>query len=103
MLPEVVDNMQVKVKEGGTSFWYDRRLASGPLCSSFVSMVEGLKIKDVWVDGTWTENKLVELVGLEKDREIMQEIIKGREGNDITIWKPAIDGKFSLSSAWDLI
>ncbi|KAJ0103257.1 hypothetical protein Patl1_03683 [Pistacia atlantica] len=62
-----------------------------------------ITIKDVWVDCSWDENYLVELVGLDKTEEIMNGVVAGKVGTDITIWKPDIKGDFTLASAWDLI
>ncbi|KAJ0029811.1 hypothetical protein Pint_13441 [Pistacia integerrima] len=39
-----------------------------------------ITIKDVWVDGSWDENYLVELVGLDKTEEIMNSVVVGKLG-----------------------
>ncbi|KAG2674106.1 hypothetical protein I3760_13G120400 [Carya illinoinensis] len=83
VFPEVIENVIVKVREGSSSFWFDHWLASGPLCDS--RDVEQSEIKkkkeEVWVDGTSDENRLVELVSLEKTEEIMHVIVAGKVGN----------------------
>ncbi|KAF5468900.1 hypothetical protein F2P56_013011 [Juglans regia] len=103
MFPKVLDNVIVKVREGRSSFWFDRWLASGPLCASRNVGHSKIRINDVWADGSWDENYLLELVGLEKIEEIMNVVGAGKVGSDITIWKPAIKGDFTSASAWDLI
>ncbi|KAJ0081172.1 hypothetical protein Patl1_12356 [Pistacia atlantica] len=55
------------------------------------------------VDGSWDENYLVELVGLDKTLEIMNGVVVGKVGTDITIWKPNIKGDFMSAFVWDLI
>ncbi|KAJ0088691.1 hypothetical protein Patl1_32423 [Pistacia atlantica] len=104
-----VDNLWTKffrakyVREGSSSFWFDRWLASGPLGASRESGPSQLKIKDVWIDGSWDENVLVDLVGINKTEEIMNGVVAGKVGTDITIWKPEVEGVFTSASAWDLI
>ncbi|XP_040991014.1 uncharacterized protein LOC121238253 [Juglans microcarpa x Juglans regia] len=103
VFPEVTKNVIVKVREGRSSFWFDRWLASGPLCASRDFGHSEIRIKDVWVDGSWDENYLLKLVGLEKTEEIMNGIVAGKVGSDITIWKSEVKGEFTSASAWDLI
>ncbi|TXG59223.1 hypothetical protein EZV62_013796 [Acer yangbiense] len=45
----------------------------------------------------------VELVGDDKTMEIVNNVTAGRRGQDISIWKPASDGTFSTSSAWEAV
>ncbi|KAJ0094336.1 hypothetical protein Patl1_15029 [Pistacia atlantica] len=103
VFPEVAENVLVKVREGSSSFWFDRWLASGPLGASRESGPSQLKIKDVWIDGSWDENVLVDLVGINKTEEIMNGVVAGKVGTDITIWKPEVKGVFTSAPAWDLI
>jgi len=46
---------------------------------------------------------LVDLVGENRVAIIASNIVVGKEGEDIFIWKPNIDGNFSSSSAWEII
>ncbi|KAF5468901.1 hypothetical protein F2P56_013012 [Juglans regia] len=103
VIPEVVGNVAVKVRNGESSFWFDKWLVDGPLCSRYEVINVGIKIQDVWLNGSWDEDKLVDLIGLEQAGEITRKIIVGREGSNILIWKPAVDGCFSTNSAWNLL
>ncbi|XP_057965296.1 uncharacterized mitochondrial protein AtMg00310-like [Malania oleifera] len=48
VLPQVTENVQLKVKNGKGSFWFDNWLASGPLCLQFNNIQNPLlNIKDV--------------------------------------------------------
>ncbi|KAJ0103213.1 hypothetical protein Patl1_06269 [Pistacia atlantica] len=79
VVPDLAENVLVKVSEGSSSFWFDRWLASGPLCASRDSGHSQLKIKDVWIHGSWDENVLVDLVGLDKTKEIMNGVVAGKD------------------------
>ncbi|KAF8406683.1 hypothetical protein HHK36_008774 [Tetracentron sinense] len=104
VLPEVLENVRLMVKEGKGSFWYDRWLSSGPLSlHPNVDITPSLCIKDLWVENSWDKDKLVELVGSVKTEEIVQTIAAGRNGEDVLVWMPSKDGKFSSASAWDRI
>ncbi|KAF8413601.1 hypothetical protein HHK36_001593 [Tetracentron sinense] len=104
VLPEVLENVRLMVKEGKGSFWYDRWLSSGPLSlHPNVDITPSLCIKDLWVENSWDRDKLVELVGSVKTEEIVQTIAAGRNGEDVLVWMPSKDGKFSSASAWDRI
>ncbi|KAJ0074622.1 hypothetical protein Patl1_37562 [Pistacia atlantica] len=103
VLLDMVENVIIKVREGSSSIWFDRWLASGPLCANRDSLHSNITIKDVWVYGSWDENYLVELIGLDKTKEIMNGVVAGKVGTNITIWKPYIKGDFTSVSAWDLI
>ncbi|KAF8405073.1 hypothetical protein HHK36_009970 [Tetracentron sinense] len=104
VLPEVLENVRLMVKEGKGSFWYDRWLSSGPLSPHpNVDITPALCIKDLWVENSWDRDKLVELVGSVKTEEIVQTIATGRNGENVLVWMPSKDGKFSSASAWDRI
>ncbi|KAF8408105.1 hypothetical protein HHK36_007247 [Tetracentron sinense] len=91
VLPEVLENVRLMVKEGKRSFWYDRWLSSGPLSLySNVDITPSLCIKDLWVENSWDKDKLVELVGSVKTEEIVQTIAAGRNGEDVLVWMPRI-------------
>ncbi|KAF8365142.1 hypothetical protein HHK36_032850 [Tetracentron sinense] len=88
VLPEVLENVRLMVKEGKGSFWYDRWLSSGPLSlHPNVDITPSLCIKDLWVENSWDRDKLVELVGSVKTEEIVQTIAAGRNGEDVLVWK----------------
>ncbi|KAK0598182.1 hypothetical protein LWI29_032329 [Acer saccharum] len=104
IIPEVVDNVKILVRGGNSSFWFDRWLASGPLSVS-TDHISNKKmcIKDCWLNNNWNSNLLVKLVGDDKTMEIVNNVTAGRRGQDISIWKPASDGTFSTSSAWEAV
>lgn len=57
-------------------------------------------MRDCWIDTTWNDGLLEEMVGLEMTECILQKIIVGREGLDILISKLATSGQFSTGRAW---
>ncbi|KAK0580059.1 hypothetical protein LWI29_035797 [Acer saccharum] len=104
IIPEVVDNIKILVRGGNSSFWFDRWLASGPLSVSTDDISnKKMCIKDCWLNNNWNSYLLVELVGDDKSKDIVNNVAAGRRGQDISIWKPASDGTFSTSSAWETV
>ncbi|KAK0581732.1 hypothetical protein LWI29_017271 [Acer saccharum] len=104
IIPEVVDNIKILVRGGNSSFWFDRWLASGLLSVSTDDISnKKMCIKDCWLNNNWNSNLLVELVGDDKSKDIVNNVAAGRRGQDISIWKPASDGTFSTSSAWETV
>lgn len=104
MFLEVYENVYVKVREGKASFWFDNWISSGPLAASSITVLQpGIKIKECWEPVTWDVDLLKELVGVTKTEEILMSSIKKKEGSDVFVWKPFIDGKFSTASAWEVI
>lgn len=45
----------------------------------------------------------MEALGAVKAKEILQTISVGRKGDDVLVWMPTRDGKFSSTLAWDII
>ncbi|KAF5462708.1 hypothetical protein F2P56_018694 [Juglans regia] len=97
-----MENIKVLVRGGNASFWFDKWLASGVLSVS-VGAVHNSKlcIKDGWINNSRNSDRLLELVGSELTEEILQNVPTGKSGQDMYIWKPALDGSFSIGTAWE--
>lgn len=76
-LLEVMENVQVMLRGGNSSFWFDRRLSSSPLAVT-VSDIRNkhICIMDCWVDWAWNIDMLTSLVGETVTTEIIQTRIK---------------------------
>ncbi|KAF5464979.1 hypothetical protein F2P56_015014 [Juglans regia] len=103
-LPEVMENIKVLEKGGKASFWFDKWLASGILSVSIEAVRNSkLFIKDCWINNSWNSDRLLELVGSELTEEILQNVPTSKSGQDIFIWKPSPDGRFSTGTAWEVM
>ncbi|XP_035546552.1 uncharacterized protein LOC118348611 [Juglans regia] len=104
MLPEVMDNVNVLVRGGNASFWFDRWLASGPLSIRVEEITNNrLRLQDCWSNNFWDEDLLRELVSEEVVEEIIQMPINVTQGLDLFVWKPSTDGRFSTRTAWEVV
>ncbi|KAG2682183.1 hypothetical protein I3760_11G180000 [Carya illinoinensis] len=88
VFPKVYENIYVKIKEGKASFWFDMWLSSGPLVKS-IELVQrlALKVQECWESGAWDTFALEEL----------------KVGSNVFMWKPTTNGKFSTTSAREVI
>lgn len=81
VMPEVLENMHVWVREGNASFGFDKWLSWGPLAIDMSDIYfPQLQVNDCWVDSSWDRGFLEELVGATKMREIISELPALREG-----------------------
>ncbi|XP_040986544.1 uncharacterized protein LOC121234610 [Juglans microcarpa x Juglans regia] len=104
MLPKVMDNVNVLVRGGNASFWFDRWLASGPLSIHVEDVINnGLRLQDCWSNNLWDEDFLRELVSEEVVEEILQMPINDTRGPDLFVWKPSTNGRFSTRTAWEVV
>lgn len=104
VLLEVLENLIIKVREGNISFWFYEWLSSGPLDASLgVVLDPNLLINEVWVANSWDVQLLESLIGDDMANVIRAIVPCHRRGGDIRIWKPSIDGHFSMASAWELV
>lgn len=92
------------MRGGNASFWFDRWLALGPLSVRIDAIQNNmLKIKDFWSANIWDYERMVALVGEDIIAKILQHIPLGREGSNVSFWKPSKDVLFSLASAWEVV
>ncbi|KAF5472990.1 hypothetical protein F2P56_009642 [Juglans regia] len=103
-VPEVLDYVRCKIKEGKSSFWFDRWIASSLLCAQVQSVPNNkLQVRKCWDRDGWNVNMLLELLVEEKANVVMSSGLSCKEGIDIPIWEPSIDGKFNTASAWEVV
>ncbi|KAK3199206.1 hypothetical protein Dsin_022621 [Dipteronia sinensis] len=104
IIPEVMDNIKILVRGGNSSFWFDRWLASSPLSVRTEDISNNkMCIKDCWLNNNWNSDLLLELVGADRTMEILHNVPAGKRGQDVFIWKPTADGKFSTAIAWEAL
>lgn len=84
-------------------FWYDKWLSTGPITVHMDRIQQPtIRLHECWDDEGWNEDKLLELVGPSKTAKILLNRMKQKPGRDMFIWKPALNGCFSLKSAWEV-
>ncbi|XP_042944790.1 uncharacterized protein LOC122278671 [Carya illinoinensis] len=104
MVPNILNNALWQIKEGQVSFCRDPWLKSGPLVESCeMSAQPSLKVRECRIQNGWDVDLLVNLVGETKAEEILNSLGAHKEGTDVLIWKPALNGVFSSKSAWECI
>ncbi|XP_019235632.1 PREDICTED: uncharacterized protein LOC109215963 [Nicotiana attenuata] len=98
--------IQWRLHNGKCSFWWDNWLGSMPIA---FSRTEGgrpgnTSVSNFWNEGRWDLQKLNGTAPAHKISEIMQTAIYyNPDLPDKPIWTPTIRGKFTCTSAWDLI
>lgn len=76
VIPEVFERIRVQIKEGSASFWFDRWLASGPLCAQVQEISHHkIQIRECWDRDGWNVDLLVDLLGEEQAEEVMNSAI----------------------------
>ncbi|KAF5447260.1 hypothetical protein F2P56_032827, partial [Juglans regia] len=93
-----------RVKQGDLSFWWDHWVGEGPLCDEFQVMeLPSLKLVDCKLVDGWNIELFQRLVGIEKTDVLLEKLGNVKVGDDVLIWLPNGDGKFSTRSAWECI
>ncbi|XP_042964656.1 uncharacterized protein LOC122298876 [Carya illinoinensis] len=104
MFPKVLGNSWWRVRDGDVSFWRDPWLKSGALANSCdISNFPLLKVRECRFQNGWDVDLLHRLVGATKMEEILNCLGEQKEGGDLLIWKPTLNGVFSSKSAWDCV
>ncbi|KAF5443041.1 hypothetical protein F2P56_035636 [Juglans regia] len=104
VLPKVLSNAVWKVRDGRVSFWRDNWLSSGAIIDSCeISDLPLLTIRECRIYNGWDVDLLRRLVGESKLEAILTSFGDHKDGVDILIWKPSLDGIFSLKLAWECI
>ncbi|KAG2685838.1 hypothetical protein I3760_10G144400 [Carya illinoinensis] len=103
-IPHVLERARWKVRDGQISFWFDAWTGTGPLVDSLqLTELPGLKLHDCKLGNEWDIQLLERLVGVQKTEELIEELGKPRQGKDLLVWTPVIDGHFTTRSAWECL
>ncbi|KAI9170044.1 hypothetical protein LWI28_021597 [Acer negundo] len=79
-------------------------LMSGRLTTRIIDpFVEQVRNKVASFGGTFCADRLTELVGEEATLDILHNSRAGKSGPDLFVWTPSNDGRFSTSSAWEVV
>lgn len=62
-----------------------------------------LRVLEVSVENGWDQEKIVQLVGVEKLEEILGVLGRKKSGEYLLIWEETNSGGFNIKSAWDCI
>ncbi|XP_040990910.1 uncharacterized protein LOC121238132 [Juglans microcarpa x Juglans regia] len=104
VLPKVLSNAKWKVRDGHVSIWRDNWLSSGAIIDSCeILELPLLTIKECRIHNGWDVDLLKRLVGESKLEEILTSLGEQKDGADILIWKPSLDGNFCSKLAWECI
>ncbi|XP_069143473.1 uncharacterized protein [Solanum lycopersicum] len=102
------ENLAYPFNEGGigVSFWWDNWLENDSLAShcDHIFSLNNSRLADFWIDGKWNESLIRQHVPPLFIPNILQTVFKYNEGKeDTAIWLPDETGKFTVSSAWEVI
>lgn len=61
-----------------------------------------LTVQDCWDIDHWHTNKLHDLVRVGKTKEILQSIVKCKQGLNVFVWKAPTNGTFYQALAWEV-
>ncbi|KAK4841187.1 hypothetical protein QYF36_000342 [Acer negundo] len=79
-------------------------LMSGRLTTRIIDpFVEQVRNKVASFGGSFCADRLTELVGEEATLDILHNSRAGKSGPDLFVWTPSNDGRFSTSSAWEVV
>lgn len=103
-VPQVLSNATWRIKEGNISFWRDEWLENVPLVNEFpIHDRPLLKKCDCRIENGWDVDLLRNLVGESKLEAILDCLGGSKQGADMLVWKPNLNGKFSTKSAWECV
>lgn len=86
------------------SFWRDPWLKSGALVESCtITAHPELKVRECRLEDGWDVDLIRALVGDNKMEEILGYLGAHKEGTDLLIWEPNLNGDSMSKSAWDCI
>ncbi|KAK6782003.1 hypothetical protein RDI58_019799 [Solanum bulbocastanum] len=103
---KVEENIQWKINTGNCSFWWDNWLGVGPLArfSRHSHRLNNKKVADFWINGQWKYRLLTQQAPSCQLANILATEIHIQYGKfDQAIWTLTNDGKFTCSSAWNVI
>ncbi|KAG2696624.1 hypothetical protein I3760_07G066400 [Carya illinoinensis] len=93
-----------RIRDGLASFWFDRWFSNETLACMVESvMTLSITIKEVWIGDKWNVEMLESLVGEEVSEAVMSSVSAGRSGQDVLVWRPTMDGRFTTATAWEFI
>lgn len=99
---KIIDQSSWLLREGNVSFYIDKWLKSGVLAEVLpINGCPKLLVKECRINNGWDIRIVRNLVGDSNLEEIIEGLGKYRSSADTLIWKPNVDGGFSLKSAWE--
>ncbi|KAH0655392.1 hypothetical protein KY285_030274 [Solanum tuberosum] len=103
---KVEAHIQWTLNSGSCSFWWDNWLGVGPLAqfSADNNRFNNTTVAEFWHEGQWNWSMLIQQVpSCQLTNILATELHIQQDLPDQAIWKLNIDGKFSCSSAWNVI
>ena len=94
------------IHSGTCSFWWDNWLENDSLANhcDHISSLNNSRLADFLIDGKWNESVIRQHVPPLLIPNILETVFKYKEGKeDTAIWIPDETGKFTISSAWEVI
>lgn len=88
------------VRRGEINFWYDNWMGEGTIAETEMVSDARPQVGDILSQTRWDINRLRSLVTVNWVEKILEWKGKLRDGGDIRIWQPKLDGLFSTNSAW---
>ncbi|KAG6526874.1 hypothetical protein ZIOFF_008961 [Zingiber officinale] len=90
------------IGQGHLSFWHDRWMERGPL--SEWCTVQGppdVRVDRFLVDGSWSQEILQRVLPPSVAEEVTEVHLRPEE-EDVMVWRPTRDGRFTTRSAWEV-
>lgn len=97
-------NSRIIIKNGDYNFLFDNWLGDKAITDSHeVKGQENLMVVDILTNLDWDVHKLHDIVSDYMVDKILDLFGQITSGNDVCIWQPNLEGKFSTKSGWHLI
>ncbi|XP_027155903.1 uncharacterized protein LOC113756420, partial [Coffea eugenioides] len=95
-------NFRWRVGEGFVDFWYDRWLFDEPLSSQCDGEPPHCLVAEFYSSTGWNIERLLQVLPRSVVNSILQTSVDPALKDEL-VWAPSTDGRFTVSSAWDLI
>ncbi|GAA0142553.1 reverse transcriptase [Lithospermum erythrorhizon] len=97
---EAESNIHWQLGQGLCDFWMDSWMELGPLCHLYPDQKGGIRVNEVWLDGTWDEAALSKLISPDHLHRV-KEVFIDQGTPDLLLWKSSKDGHFSFKATYE--
>ncbi|GAA0157951.1 hypothetical protein LIER_15100 [Lithospermum erythrorhizon] len=99
---EAESNIHWQLGQGLCDFWMDSWMELGPLCNHYPDQKGGIRVNEVWLNGTWDEAALSNLISPDHLHRV-KEVFIDQGKPDLLLWKSSKDGQFSFKSTYEAV
>ncbi|GAA0156595.1 hypothetical protein LIER_38300 [Lithospermum erythrorhizon] len=102
VIDEAESNINWQLGQGLCDFWMDSWMELGPLCNHYPDQKGGITVHEVWLNGTWDEAALSNLISPDHLGRV-KEVFIDQGKPDLLLWKSSKDGQFSFKSTYEAV